>query len=83
MPPIVDSGDPLDDHNHGTPVAGTIGAMVGNSIGVAGVMRNVSLTAVKFLNASGSGYMSRDRTWPVIGVQRFVSECDPSAATHN
>jgi subtilisin family serine protease len=49
-------GDPLDAHFHGTHCAGTIGAVGNNSEGVAGVNWNTSLMALKFLNASGSGY---------------------------
>ena len=32
-----DDGDPMDDHGHGTHVAGTIAAVGNNGIGVAGV----------------------------------------------
>ncbi|MDH4468427.1 MAG: S8 family peptidase [Bacteriovoracaceae bacterium] len=48
------TGDPLDDHNHGTHCAGTI-AGVHNDIGVAGVMAEASLVAVKFLSSGGGG----------------------------
>jgi len=47
--------DPMDDQGHGTHVAGTIGAVGGNGIGVVGVNWSVSLVAVKFLDANGSG----------------------------
>ncbi|PIP94019.1 MAG: subtilase [Bdellovibrio sp. CG12_big_fil_rev_8_21_14_0_65_39_13] len=50
-----DDGDPLDDHSHGSHCAGTIGAVHDNGVGVAGVMSEVSLVAVKFLTGSGSG----------------------------
>jgi serine protease len=48
-----DDGDPMDDHRHGTHVAGTIDAAGNNDIGVAGVNWNVSLMAVKFLGTRG------------------------------
>lgn len=48
-------GDPLDDHNHGTHVAGTIGAVGDNGIGVTGVNWDVQIMALKFLDAGGSG----------------------------
>lgn len=51
-------GDPMDDHFHGTHVAGTIGAVGDNGIGVAGVNWNVSIMALKFLDATGGGYES-------------------------
>ena len=48
--------DPKDDHDHGTHVAGTIGAVGNNGVGVAGVCWNVKLMALKFLSAAGEGY---------------------------
>jgi subtilisin family serine protease len=42
----------MDDHFHGTHVGGTVTT---NNIGTAGVAPNVTLVAVKVLNASGSG----------------------------
>lgn len=47
------TGDPMDGHSHGTHCAGTIGA-VHNSIGVAGVIANVRLMAVKIFSDGGS-----------------------------
>lgn len=52
---ITGSGNPLDDNNHGTHVAGTIGAVGNNGVGVAGVNHHVSIIAAKFLSADGSG----------------------------
>jgi subtilisin family serine protease len=51
-------GNPIDDNNHGTHVAGTIGAVGNNGVGVVGVAWNVRLMALKFLSAGGSGYTS-------------------------
>jgi len=50
-----DDNDPFDDFGHGTHVAGTIGAVTDNGLGVAGVSWRVSLVAVKFLDSGGSG----------------------------
>jgi len=47
--------NPMDDNDHGTHVAGTIGARGNNSAGVVGVNWNVQIMACKFLNATGSG----------------------------
>lgn len=44
-----------DDNGHGTHVAGTIGALTNNGIGVAGANWSVSLLAAKVLDSSGSG----------------------------
>jgi subtilisin family serine protease len=51
-------GDPLDDHDHGSHVAGTIGAVANNGRGVVGVAWDVRLMALKFLAADGSGLTS-------------------------
>ena len=60
--------NPMDDHFHGTHVAGTIGAIANNnwdtdgtryeSRGVTGVAWEVSLMGLKFLDAAGRGYTS-------------------------
>jgi subtilisin family serine protease len=50
----ADNGNPLDGHSHGTHVAGTIGAVGNNGIGVTGVMQNARLMAVKIFDDSGS-----------------------------
>lgn len=52
---ITNSGDPLDDHGHGTHVAGIMGARGNNSRGIAGVSWNSKIIAAKFLAADGSG----------------------------
>lgn len=52
---ITGSGNPIDDNGHGTHVAGIIGAVGNNALGVVGVNWRVSIMACKFLNSSGSG----------------------------
>lgn len=49
------SKDPIDDHSHGTHVAGTIGAVGNNGVGIVGVNWEVSMLAVKFLSKDGAG----------------------------
>lgn len=44
---IDDDSDPMDYHNHGTHVAGTIGAVGNNNIGVAGVNLKTKIMALK------------------------------------
>ncbi|MFQ5630670.1 MAG: S8 family peptidase [bacterium] len=53
-----DDNDPMDDNGHGTHVAGTIGAVGDNSTGVVGVNWEVSIMALKFLDANGSGELA-------------------------
>jgi subtilisin family serine protease len=55
---ITGSGDPMDDHYHGTHCAGTIGAVGDNGVGVTGVAWDVQIMGLKFLSASGIGYVS-------------------------
>lgn len=53
---ITESGDPMDDHNHGTHCSGTIGAVGENDKGVVGVNWTVRIAGMKFLNSNGSGW---------------------------
>ena len=53
---ITETGDPWDDHGHGTHVAGTIAAVGNNGAGITGVSWNVKVVSCKFLNAYGFGY---------------------------
>jgi len=52
---LAESGNPMDDNNHGTHCAGTIAGRGNDAIGVAGVSWNGKIMAVKFLGSSGSG----------------------------
>ncbi len=55
---VNDDGDPMDDNNHGTHVAGTVGGATNNATGVAAMNWSVKIMALKFLGADGSGYLS-------------------------
>ena len=55
---VNNDSDPIDDNNHGTHVAGIIGAVGNNSAGVVGINWNIKIMACKFVNASGSGTMA-------------------------
>jgi subtilisin family serine protease len=52
--------DPMDDHYHGTHVAGTIAAKTDNGGGIAGVagQGNVKIMSLKFMTKDGYGYYS-------------------------
>jgi subtilase family serine protease len=52
---IARTCDPMDDHNHGTHVAGTIGAAGGNGVGVVGVNWLTRMMALRFMDGSGRG----------------------------
>jgi subtilisin len=61
-----------DWNNHGTHVAGTIGA-IDNSGGVVGVAPGVRLWSVRILNYDGYGYLS----WYVCGLDWIAGQRDP------
>jgi len=52
---VNDDGDPMDEHFHGTHVAGTVGAVGGNGEGVTGVIWETRLIALKIFHTSGRG----------------------------
>jgi subtilisin family serine protease len=60
---ISGSCDPMDDdtkyNGHGTHVAGIIGAVGDNGIGVTGVNWSTTILPVKFLNSAGKGSTSQ------------------------
>ncbi len=63
-----DAGSADDGNGHGTHVAGTIGAIKGNGIGVVGVAYGATVVAVKVLDSRGSGSYSG-----VIGGVDYVA----------
>ena len=50
-----DSGNPMDDNGHGTHVAGIVGAVGNNGIGLSGVAWNIKVMALKFIDGKGDG----------------------------
>lgn len=53
---IVTEGTCSDDNLHGTHVAGTVGAIADNAVGVAGVAPNAEFAIFKGLDAAGYGF---------------------------
>ena len=56
---INGDGDPMDDNGHGTHVAGIIGAVGNNAIGITGVAWKVKLIACKMLDDKGEGTVDK------------------------
>ncbi|WNB90851.1 S8 family peptidase [Bacillus sp. NEB1478] len=52
---VSDDTDPMDLNNHGTHCAGIAAAATNNARGIAGMAPNVSILAVRVLDANGSG----------------------------
>ena len=52
---ITRTCNPMDDYDHGSHVAGTIGATGNNGIGVTGVNWTTSIMGLKFIASSGYG----------------------------
>ena len=73
---VNNDNDPYDDNNHGSHVAGTIGALGGNSIGVVGVNWQIQMVALKFLSSAGSG-----TTVGAIGAVNYFTNAAISART--
>jgi len=65
------NGNPNDDFFHGTMVAGIIGAVGNNALGIAGIDWSVQLMALKFIASDGFGGESGEL------------ECIDFAITHN
>ncbi|MDP3919206.1 MAG: S8 family serine peptidase [Candidatus Omnitrophota bacterium] len=55
---VVNDNDPNDFNGHGTHVAGILGAVADNALGIAGIAPKAKVLPVRVLNSSGSGYLS-------------------------
>ncbi|OFY98585.1 MAG: hypothetical protein A2Z97_12740 [Bdellovibrionales bacterium GWB1_52_6] len=63
---IVNRANPIDDHGHGTHVAGIIGAVSNPKSGVSGVAHSVSIMAVKYFSDANSGAVNLANTVKAI-----------------
>ncbi len=63
---VTDHPNPVDDHGHGTHVAGIIGAVGDPESGVSGVAHNVSIMAVKYYWEANSGKVNLANTVKAI-----------------
>ncbi len=52
---VMNNNDVYDNHGHGTHIAGIIGAVGGNGIGVVGISPKVSLMALKYYDPKAPG----------------------------
>ncbi|MEK6580508.1 MAG: S8 family peptidase [Bdellovibrionota bacterium] len=63
---VSDRPNPLDEHGHGTHVAGIIGAMTDSQSGVAGVAHQVSIMPVKYYSEANTGVINLRNTVKAI-----------------
>ncbi len=84
---VNDDPDPIDDHGHGTFVAGIAAAETNNNEGIAGVAWNCQILPFKVLDEAGEGFYSwiidgiitaTDRGASVINFSLGGTEPDPS-----
>lgn len=67
---VSNNNNPIDDDGHGTFVSGIIGAKGNNFIGIAGVMWNVKIMPLKFLDNTGSGTVANE----ITAIQYAISK---------
>jgi subtilisin family serine protease len=70
------TNDPMDNNGHGSHVAGVIGAVGNNGVGVSGICWKASLMAVKVLDSTGTGSTSTIAdgiSWAVAHGARVVN----------
>ncbi len=63
---VTNEANPIDDHGHGTHVAGIIGAVAKPEIGVSGVAPRVSIMAVKYYSEKNPGSVNLANTVKAI-----------------
>lgn len=63
---VKNGADPIDEHGHGTHVAGIIGAVANPKTGVSGVAQSVSIESVKYYADSNTGAVNLKNTVKAI-----------------
>ncbi|HEY6331040.1 MAG TPA: S8 family peptidase [Blastocatellia bacterium] len=66
--------DPNTDGQHGTHVAGTIGAVGNNGIGVTGVAWNVQIMPLKFIGTNSSGVTSGSTHDAILAIDYAIKQ---------
>jgi subtilisin family serine protease len=74
---ITRTCNPMDDHHHGTHVAGTIGAAGDNGIGVTGVNWTTRMMGIKFFDANGNGTVAN----AIVSIEFAVAVKEAFAAS--
>jgi len=61
---VTGDGDPMDEHGHGTAVAGIIAAKINNGKGIAGISPQSKIYAIRVLDEYGYGTFE----WVIAGI---------------
>ncbi|HEX2853553.1 MAG TPA: PQQ-binding-like beta-propeller repeat protein [Opitutaceae bacterium] len=77
------TGNPADEGDHGTGVASVIGAVPNNGVGLAGVAWNVQLMGLRFIDATGNGFLSDELRCINFAVARRVHVINASFGGSN
>ncbi len=75
---VNNDNDPRDDNGHGTHVAGIVGAIGNNGIGVAGVNWNVQLMPLKIIGFDGYGDVASEVEAIFYAIQKGASVINAS-----
>lgn len=67
---VSNNNNPMDNNGHGTFVSGIAGAKTNNSIGIAGLMWNAKIMALKFLDAEGEGTLADE----ILAIQYAIAK---------
>ncbi len=75
---VKNTPNPIDEHGHGTHVAGIVGAIANAKTGVSGVAQNVSIMAVKYYAEGNSGTVNLKNTvkaieWAVSNGAKIIN----------
>jgi thermitase len=63
---VSNQGNPIDEHGHGTHVAGIIGSVINPEHGTSGVVQEVSLMPIKYYSDKNSGLVNLSNTVKAI-----------------
>ncbi len=66
--------DMLDEHGHGTVIAGVIGAETDNNIGIAGICWNCKIMPLKFWNTDSRNEVYIDRIGNIIEAIEYAAD---------
>jgi len=70
---VANDNDPMDENYHGTAVAGIIGAVGNNGIGVAGINWNTQILSIRILGGASGAAQDANVAGALLGVH-YINE---------